>query len=63
MIMAVRSSLRRAVALLGYGAAVLCLALVAGLALADIYDRMNAVANAKEYLDRLDGRKKPLAGG
>jgi general secretion pathway protein M len=61
MIMAVRSSLRRAVALLGYGAAVLCLALVAGLALADIYDRMNTVANAREYLDRLDGRKKPLA--
>ena len=47
--------------MLSYGAVVLCLALVAGVALADIYDRMNAVANAKEYLDRLDGRKKPLA--
>jgi general secretion pathway protein M len=61
MSMAVRSSLRRVLALLGYGAVFLCLTSVAGVALADILDRMNAVTNAREILDRLDGRKKPLA--
>jgi general secretion pathway protein M len=60
MMAAVRSSFRRLLALLGYCAAVVCLASIAGVAVADIHDRMNAVTATKAILAQLD-RKKPVA--
>jgi general secretion pathway protein M len=61
VIAAVKSSLRGAAALLGYCAAIVCLASIAGVALADIHDRMKAVSSARKLLDRMDGRKSQLA--
>jgi general secretion pathway protein M len=51
-----------AVAVLGYVALVVACAVVAWLALADIYDRHVALAAATDMLDQLEGRK-PSAGG
>lgn len=61
MIAAIKSGLRRAVALFGYCVVIICLASIAGIALADIRDRMTAVSAARELLDRMDGRKNPAA--
>jgi general secretion pathway protein M len=62
MIAAVRSSLRRAAALLSYCVVVIALACIAALALADLRDRMSAVAQEREILDHLDGRQHLRAG-
>ena len=55
------SGLGRFVALVGYCAVVLCLVLLAGVALDDLRQRMNAVAATREILERMDGHKQPLA--
>jgi general secretion pathway protein M len=62
MMAALKAGLGRLLALIGYCAAIVCLAGIGGVALADLYDRAKAVASAKEVLERMDGRKKPLAG-
>jgi general secretion pathway protein M len=51
-----------ALAVLGYGAMVAVLALVAWVAVADIYDRSVALAAANDMLDQLEGRKPPTGG-
>jgi general secretion pathway protein M len=62
MMAAVKSGLRRLLALVGYGAAIVCLAGIGGAALADLYDRAKAVSATKEILERMDGHKKTPAG-
>ena len=62
MMSSIRSGFRRFLALVGYGAALVCLVVIAGVALADLYDRAEAVSATKETLERMDGHKKPTAG-
>ena len=61
MIAALKSGFRRAAALAGYCAVIGGLVAFIGIGLADLYDRSRAVASAKEFLEQLDGRKKPAA--
>jgi general secretion pathway protein M len=61
MMAALKSGFRRAAALAGYCAVIVGLVAFIGIALADLYDRSRAVASAKEFLEQLDGRKKPAA--
>ena len=62
MMAAVKSGFRRLLALVGYGAAVVCLAGIGAAALADLYDRAQAVSAAEETLARMDGHRKTPAG-
>jgi general secretion pathway protein M len=61
MMAALKSGFRRIAALIGYGAVIVGLVAFIGIALANLYDRSRAVASAKEFLEQLDGRKKPAA--
>jgi general secretion pathway protein M len=51
-----------ALAVLGYGAIVVLLAVVGIGALADLYDRNAALATATDLLDQIEGRKAPGPG-